>query len=181
MHSSHVSTMTATERPTAAELVKEHQGGVWRYLRYLGCTEAEADDLTQETFLAVIKKPFDYQGPAETAGYLRTVARRKFLMVLRQHPRGATAEQLETAESVWIETVGSESVSGWGDDYLDALEECLEQLEGRAKTVIDGRYRDDQSREALAAALGMTEDGVKTLLRRTRDVLRKCVEKKLKE
>lgn len=167
------------ERPTAAELVTEHQAGVWRYLRYLGAGEALADDLTQETFLAVLRKPFDYQGPAETAAYLRTVARRQFLLAIRKERRGTTPEQLETAESVWVESVG-DSVTGFGGDYLDALASCLEQLDGKAKAVIDGRYRDDQSRAALATSLGLTEDGVKTLLRRTRDVLRKCVEKKIK-
>ena len=35
-----------------AELVREHQADVWRYLRYLGADGHDADDLTQETFLA---------------------------------------------------------------------------------------------------------------------------------
>src|SRR5205814_2278469 len=148
------------ERPSAAELVQEHQGGVWRYLRYLGASEALADDLTQETFLAVLRKPFEYQGPAETAGYLRTVARRQFLLAIRKDRRGITPEQLETAESVWLETVG-DGPAGWGDEYLDALADCLEQLDGRAKAAVDGRYRLDQSRADLAATLGLTEDGVK--------------------
>ena len=168
--------MTALERPTAAELVKQHQSGVWRYLRYLGCGESQADDLTQETFLVLLRRPFEYLGPAETAGYLRTVARRQFLLALRQERRGTPVADLDLAESVWAESLGS----GTTDDYLDALETCLEQLEGRAKAVIDGRYRDNASREALAASLGLTEEGVKTLLRRTRDVLRKCVENRVK-
>ncbi|HEX7449919.1 MAG TPA: sigma factor, partial [Pirellulales bacterium] len=59
----------------AARLIEEHQAGVWRYLRVLGCNAAEAEDLTQDTFLAVLEKPFhDYQRAA-TAAYLRQVAR----------------------------------------------------------------------------------------------------------
>ena len=41
-----------------ARLVREHQAGVWRYLRVLGCPATEAEDLTQETFLAVLTRPF---------------------------------------------------------------------------------------------------------------------------
>ncbi len=36
-----------------AGLVRTHQVGVWRYVRFLGAEAAEADDLTQETFLAL--------------------------------------------------------------------------------------------------------------------------------
>lgn len=169
--------MTALERPTAAELVKRHQAGVWRYLRYLGCTESQADDLTQETFLVVLRKPLNYQGEPETAAYLRTVARRQLLMAIRKERRGPTVQELETAESVWADSLGDRS----DDDYLDALEACLEQLDGRAKAVIDHRYRNGQSRGSIAEALGLTEEGVKTLLRRTRDVLRRCVEKRLRD
>jgi hypothetical protein len=80
--------MTLPERLSDAELVRKHQAGVWRYLRFLGCDEARADDLTQETFLAVLKGSFQQRGEAETAAYLRTVARSRFLMA-PPHPRSA--------------------------------------------------------------------------------------------
>ena len=64
--------------------------------------------------------------------------------------------------------------------YLDALRDCLEQLEGRSRAAIDLQYREHASREAIATRLEMQPDGVKTLLRRTRHVLRECVERKLK-
>ena len=56
-----------------AQIVKEHQAGVWRYLRALGCDSQQADDFTQETFLKVLTKPFDDYNPAATAAYLRRV------------------------------------------------------------------------------------------------------------
>ena len=40
----------------AAQLIREHQAGVWRYLRVLGCSRELAEDLTQETFLAVLEQ-----------------------------------------------------------------------------------------------------------------------------
>ena len=58
-----------------AALVDQHQADVWRYLRYLGAEASDADDLTQETFLAVSRSKFEQRTPAETAGYLRTAAR----------------------------------------------------------------------------------------------------------
>ena len=56
------------------KLVETYQAGIWRYLRALGCSVAEADDLTQETFLAVFQRPFDDFDPRATGAYLRRVA-----------------------------------------------------------------------------------------------------------
>ncbi len=169
-----VTTATVNERLTDAELVRRFQADIWRYLRFLGCAESEADDLTQETFLAVIRKPFEYRGDAEAAGYLRKVARNQLLMTARRSRRGPTVQELETAESVWSRSVGEST-----DDFLDALDECLEQLDGRPKQVVMMHYREGESRKSIASSLGMTADGVKTLLRRTRDVLRRCVKRRL--
>jgi len=170
-----VSTAIVRERIDAADLVREHQADVWRYLRFLGCDESQADDLTQETFLAVLRKPFEDRGRIQAAAYLRTVARRQLLMAVRKMRSGPSVEDLETAEDVWADQVGDAD----GNAYLDALSDCLKELEGRPKVVTDMFYRESCSRAEIATALGMTEDGVKTLLRRTRDVLRRCVERRL--
>jgi RNA polymerase sigma-70 factor (ECF subfamily) len=170
-----VATVTVTERPTtAADLIRTHQAGIWRYLRYLGCDPSLADDLTQETFLAVIRKPFEQRSDAETAAYLRTVARHNFLRSVEKSRRWPTLEDLNVAETIWADTHAD-----GGNEYLDALEDCLAEVNGRARTAIQRRYRDGCSRAEIAGELKMTEDGVKTLLRRTRHSLRRCVEGKL--
>jgi RNA polymerase sigma-70 factor (ECF subfamily) len=157
-------------------LVQRHQAAVWRYLRYLGCTDAQADDLAQETFLAVLERPFEQRCDAATAAYLRMVARNRFLAVIRKEKNGPTAADVELAEEVWSLTAAAGT-----DDYLDSLEDCLTELTDRARRAIELRYRDDRSRRDIAAALEMTEDGVKTLLRRTRETLRECVERKVNQ
>jgi RNA polymerase sigma-70 factor, ECF subfamily len=179
-----MATATMSQPGNLAELVRLHQAGVWRYLRFLGCDESQADDLTQETFLAVHRRPFDERGDAATAAYLRTVARNQFLMSVRRDRRRPDASGLlveldpadaDLAETVWATFAGDDG----GETWLDALRGCVEELNGRARQAIDLHYRDDQSRARIAAELDMTEDGVKSLLRRTREVLRKCVEGKM--
>jgi RNA polymerase sigma-70 factor, ECF subfamily len=159
-----------------AALVERHQTGVWRYLRYLGADTAEADDLTQETFLAVARGGFVERAERQTAGYLRTVARNQLLALRRRQDRELATMDLEAADSVWAAVAGPDgSLSGW----LDALRECVDGLEGRARQAIDLHYHDHASREAIATQLDMQPDGVKTLLRRTRQILRECIERKL--
>jgi RNA polymerase sigma-70 factor (ECF subfamily) len=169
---------TATlERPmTPVELVQAHQAEIWRYLRFLGCDPSRADDLAQEVFVAVLAKPPEQRSAGETRAYLRTIARHKFLMLVRRRERPAKEVELEAAEAVWAEVNPSDG----GHAYLEALGDCLEKLQGKAKQVVDMYYRKHHGRAEIAARLDMTADGVKSLLRRTRDILRRCVEKKVK-
>lgn len=159
-----------------AALVRTHQAEVWRYLRYLGADATEADDLTQETFLVIARSALVEESPQQTAGYLRTTARRQLLMLRRKQKRRCETENLEAAESVWAASFTS---NPW-DDHVEAARGCVEKLEGRVRRAIDLSYRESQSREAIAEALGLTADGVKTLLRRTREKLRACIEAALR-
>lgn len=158
------------------QLVHRHQETVWRYVRYLGAESSEADDLVQETFLALARSDFEQHSPAQTVGYLRSVARNQLLMLRRRQRRDAALTSLEEADAVWVEMVGETSAG----PYLDALAECVETLDGRARQAIHLHYRDQAGREEIARQLDMKPEGVKTLLRRTRDTLRGCVERRLK-
>ena len=84
-----------------ASLINSHQAGVWRYLRVLGCSAAEADDLTQETFLAVWQRPFQQYSAAATSAYLRTVARNLFLTARRRGSKQVPLGELEELEAAW--------------------------------------------------------------------------------
>jgi RNA polymerase sigma-70 factor (ECF subfamily) len=166
-----------TVRPIdLAGLVHQHQAGIWRYLRYLGADSTEAADLTQETFLAFARAKFAERNGPQTSSYLRTVARNQLLSLRRRQNREIGTVELAAADGVWAAAAGP---SGDLAHYLDALRECVEQLDGRCRQAIDLHYRDGIGREAIAAQLDMKPEGVKTLLRRTRQVLRECVERKL--
>jgi RNA polymerase sigma-70 factor (ECF subfamily) len=159
-----------------ATMVQTHQAGVWRYLRYLGAVAEEADDLTQETFLALVRSDFVERDACQTASYLRTVARNQLLALRRRQRRDVNTVDLEAADRVWAASVGQD---GSQNEYLAAVRECAEQLVGRPREAIELHYRGGASREAIAERLEMKPDGVKTLLRRTRDLLRECVERKV--
>lgn len=161
-------------------LVRQRQAEVWRYLRYLGADAAEADDLTQETFLAVARSHFVEESEPQTAGYLRTVARRQLLMLRRTQSRRITTVELEAAETVWADAMWSNRKhTDQYDDHVEAARGCVEKLDGRPRKVVRLSYEEGLGREAIAERLEMTADGVKTLLRRTRAKLRECIEKTL--
>ena len=98
------STVTSTDvRSTGlepAELVDRHQDGLWRYMRVLGCDPHEASDLTQETFLTVLQKPFRQYNDAATAGYLRRVAYNLFITAKRRSGKVISVEDLDQVVAI---------------------------------------------------------------------------------
>jgi RNA polymerase sigma-70 factor (ECF subfamily) len=159
-----------------ANLVREHQADVWRYLRYLGAAADDADDLTQETFLAIARSPLEQRSRGETAAYLRTAARNQLLMLRRKQGRQICTVELTSAEQVWAEAIST----GDSSEFIESLNRCYDALVGRAREAVDRFYREGETREQLAARFGISTDGVKTLLRRTRAGLRDCIERRLK-
>ncbi|RIK62769.1 MAG: sigma-70 family RNA polymerase sigma factor [Planctomycetota bacterium] len=166
--------MAAEPKLELERLVEAHQRGVWRYLRFLGAGESEADDLTQETFLEVWRKPFEQQTPQATAAYLRCVAKNRFLMFIRARGRRPAVIDLEQAEHDFAQFARDDG----GDSQVDALTDCMGRLDGRARQAVDLFYRDGHSRQQAAQLMHMKEEGFKTLLRRVKELLRECMERR---
>jgi len=171
-----MTTVADAEAVDLAELARSHRLAVWRYLRYLGCDDTAADDLAQETFLAVTRRPPEGVAARAWPSYLRTDGAEPVPGLDPQGTARAGVADLDLADEVWREFAGDDG----GNARIEALRGCVEQLTGRAREAIDLHYREAASRLTIAERLEMTADGVKTLLRRTRDVLRQCVERKLK-
>ncbi len=159
-----------------AWLVEQYQTGVWRYLRALGCDPSQADDFTQETFLIVLQRPFEMISPAATAAYLRKVARNLFVTATRRAGRVSAVENVQELDRTWNRWVTDDSA----DHLLDALRECLGGLTDRARSALEQRFRDRQSRSAIADSLNITEHGAKNLMQRAKKQLRHCIESKVK-
>lgn len=158
-----------------ARLINDHQAGVWRYLRALGCEAALADDLTQETFLAVLQRPIQDLGPHAVAAYLRRIAFNLHITHHRRSGKVTAVENLEELDAAWTRLAPDDN----GELLIEALRECLQGLSDRARRALDMRFRDRQSREQIATILAITEHGAKNLMQRAKQQLRACVEKKL--
>jgi len=166
-----VTPLRSIAQDDVVRLVQAHQREVWRYLRFLGASTELADDLTQDTFLQLLRAPFAERDPAATAGWLRTVARNLYVKSFRRPPF-ASAE-LDAMEASWGTFAGDDG----GEGSLARLRHCVQQLAGRARDVVRLHYEERRSRADIGARLGIGEDGVKSLLRRTRAALRACIER----
>jgi len=174
-------------RDNLVSLVRSHQAQVYRYLRYLGAAHEVAEDLAQETFVVALSKGMqDKQeklgpgAPSDWPAWLRGVSRNLFLSYCRRarcSPVFAAGPALDQAEAVWTAQFrGSDDGSG----HLGALRQCLELLSPRDREIIDMQYAQKKSRAEIAASHGLSEDGVKTLMRRLRGALARCIQVRLK-
>jgi RNA polymerase sigma-70 factor, ECF subfamily len=158
-------------------LVKEHQQALLRYLRFLGCDENLACDLAQESFIALIEADFEIREAKATSAYLRTTARNFYFMWLRKTRREVRLPEEDVLEAAWHENEGDDE----GARYKQALSNCLQQLTQRAQLALKLRYGESASREEISCAVGLEEEGTKTLLRRAKDKLRDCIRKQVGE
>ena len=153
-------------------LIEQHQAGIWRYLRVLGCEASLAEDLTQETFLAVLRKPFEIYSDAATAAYLRRVAYNLFITQRRRARKETLVENMDELNITWEQWAGQDN----GDQLMEKLKECLELLSERARGALEMRFRQRLRRIQIARSLEITEHGAKNLMQRAKKQLRQCVE-----
>lgn len=158
-----------------ASLISLHQSMVWRYLRALGAERELADDLTQETFLEIIRRPLEQISDAATAGYLRRVAHNLFISRRRREGRMVVTDNAQHMETAWTKWAGFDG----GERALEALADCFAQLTERAQAALKLRFDQNASRQTIADALGVGEHGAKNMMQRAKGMLKECVELRL--
>ncbi|MFN3243382.1 MAG: RNA polymerase sigma factor [Planctomycetota bacterium] len=158
---------------SARAFVDRHLRPVWRYLRMHGATPHEADDLAQETFVTALQKGALDLEPAAAWTFLRRSARFAWLHHVRDRQRDPAL--MDEVDALWDRDAERDG----GDGLVDALAVCMQRLDGRARRAIELSYGigadDAQDRDAVARALDLQPNGLKTLLQRTRKLLRDCI------
>jgi RNA polymerase sigma-70 factor (ECF subfamily) len=157
------------------QIVVQHQAMVWRYLRALGADAALADDLTQDTFLEILRHPLEQYSDSATASYLRRVAHNLFISRRRRDARMLVTQHAEEFETAWIRWAGFDS----GNQLLDALKDCFSRLTERAQLALRLRFDREATRQGIAEQLGISEHGAKNLMQRAKAQLRECLEKRI--
>ena len=170
--------MRATAAPSAepgepddstVAFVREHQGGLWRYVRLLGASTHDAEDLVQETFVALLRRN---ERPTAPTALLRTIARGLWIDRHRWLARRRAVEIATEVDAL----LAPEASDPHLDEWLQALAHCRERLAERSRMALDLAYRDGRDRNAIAAALGIAANTVRNLLATTRRVLANCIE-----
>lgn len=150
--------------------LEEQRRCVWRYLRFVGCPRDAVDDLVQEVLLAGCRAWPDGGMPTP---WLLATARNQLRKLWRARGRSRELVDVDRLDRMWREHVEQD-----GEPTLRALRACLGALPARSRQVLELRYRDGLGRDAIAARLGLAAEGVKSLLVRVREALRRCIQRR---
>ncbi|RMD77293.1 MAG: sigma-70 family RNA polymerase sigma factor [Lentisphaerae bacterium] len=164
------------------KLIQLHQHELYAYVRYLGASPDISFEIIQEALIAAYRSK--NAPPADNSrrcrAWLRGIARNCFLKWCRRkrYERRMLSEiTWMQAEEFWQQHI--DHTAGNYSNYLTALQQCRDVLPQREQLVIELRYRQRLSRQAMAKRLGLSPDGVKSLLRRIRNRLRICIRSRL--
>jgi RNA polymerase sigma-70 factor (ECF subfamily) len=162
----------AAAEPTPVDDVAPHRTAIWRYLRMLGASADEADDLAQETMLVGCNEAPADAGLARP--FLRGVARNLWLRSRRWWRRRREREIAVAVDELWLATVEADG----GEELIERLRHCLQRLQPRSREALDLHYRSGLGWQAVSARIGLRPNGTKTLVQRARQALRTCIERR---
>ena len=159
-------------RTTAFDsLVKAHQRGVFYLVRRYVRVDADAADVTQQTFVRAFRALAQYRGDATPRSWLYRIAINCALSWLRDHKRESASEI--TDNMLVVDATGA-------SDLVEAqrkavLRAAIAQLPPKQRQIVELRVFDDLSFREVAQLAECNENTAKVnfhhALRRLRDLL----------
>ncbi len=164
----------------AITLLMENRDALFAFI--LACVRnyADADDILQNVSVVIIEAAEVPKEPSQFLAWSREIARRRILEHFRASKRVLPVDP-QTIERMMeaAERVDSKHSS---QAQRTALIECIEKLSPENQQILTARYSDsgESNTEALSKRFGRSEQGVVSLLYRTRQRLRDCVKRRLR-
>jgi RNA polymerase sigma-70 factor (ECF subfamily) len=134
-----------------------------------------AEDVIQETFVAVTARADGYDPGKSFTEWLFVVARDK----LRELGGKASAEARPFADEVLDVLTASHKGVSLSPEHMQFVDECIERLAPQARRIIALRYQSSMKPRQVAKAIGWTAASVRVALSRARTAIRECVERKV--
>jgi len=154
------------ERPAFDELIERWHGPIWTYLRRTAGDAQVASDLSQDTWLRVLRGIHRLRDGSKLRGWLFGIARRALMDRLRDKYATPHTDVIDLADLARDETAPDL------DDDLAAMEYELAQLPVVERDVLTLFYLRDLSLADVADVLAVPVGTVKSRLFRARRLLR---------
>lgn len=162
------------------QLFIQHERGLRSYLRSMGLSWADADDVVQTVSLIAWKKWDQFEKGTSFGAWLRVIARFEALKFRRTMARdrltfhGDLMELLADVADESETTVSPES-------YRNALRICMETLPDKSRILIDAAYYGERTIKEVAGSVGKSATAVYKALNRIRIQLAGCIEQRLQQ
>jgi len=149
------------------ELCTRHFAEIYRFFEHK--LPGEADDLTQQTFLACVKARDQFRGQSTFRTYLFSIARNELYMRLRKLPK---FEQVDLEVSALDELVSSPSKQFGKNQELAKIRAALQKLPVEQQVLLEFHYWHDLDAAALAQMFETSPATIRVRLLRARRALK---------
>lgn len=165
------------------EIVSRHERRIYSVVMGILHQHQDAENVVQETFLAVLEHMSDFRGESSVATWVLRIATNQALKVLRKR-RGLPTVPLEMApdqQDSYAALPHPDFIAHWRDNPEDLatraevrrlLDEALAELDEKYRLVFLLRDVEELSTRETAEVLGLSEANVKVRLLRARLFLR---------
>ncbi len=160
--------------PTWDEVVREHADRVYRLAYRLSGNRADAEDLTQETFVRVFKSLAEYT-PGTFEGWLHRITTNLFLDMVRRRQRiRFDALPDDAGDRLASNTASPEQA--FAEAHLDPeVQQALDALPADFRAAVVLCDLEGLSYEEIAATLGIKVGTVRSRIHRGRVLLREAL------
>ena len=146
------------------------------YVRSVVRNHHDAEDVIQSTVSRIAKRFDDYDPSKPFVAWALGFARYTVMEYRTKNHR----KPLLLAEDALDALAGAiEAEAGHVDERYQALEHCIERLSDKQRSVLTQRYREDKTRQQIAAQFDVKENTISVMLRRIRHALADCVTQRL--
>lgn len=163
----------AGDEAALSALYSRHAKPVYRVLRGLTRSEADAEELLQDVFIKAFASLHRYQ-PQESArfvSWLMTIARNS---VFNQRRKLGRLEPLTPQHLAGLEQ--PDTTAGSTQDLRSALLSILAELPERDRWIITLRYGGELTADEVAAQCGVTAENIRKVTQRQRAYLKARLE-----
>jgi RNA polymerase sigma-70 factor (ECF subfamily) len=178
-----ITQVLAGDRDSYAAVILAHQDMLVGYASFLVPDRESAEELAHRTFIRAWERLTEYDTQRDFAIWLRAICRSLALGELTRRKRELhnLGNAREFLRHQVLAAAGEELEELAAGDHLQALLQCLGELDELPRHLLESRYRDGHAVAEVARQLGRSVTWVTTTLSRLRGRLRECVEQRLRQ
>ena len=173
------------DNEAVSEIVDQYSDRLFNLLFRLLRNKEEAEDALQETFITMIQKISTFGGQSQLYTWLYRIATNIALMKLRSRKK---EHDIEIDENILSDSVHSGSIISFSSnpekefsrkEIKSALDHAIEELPAIYRSAFILKDIEQLSIREISEILGISEDNVKTRIRRARIFLRNTLSEEL--
>ena len=183
--------LIAAERTAFETVYRRHNGSMVRVASAILRNRASAEEIAQETWMAVLRKIGGFEGRSSLAGWIFTILTNKAKTRAKRDGRSVSLDTSATDDSIddafdgrgrwkdmpelWDEITPDRVVNG--RQILSHVSDAIEQLPPAQRAVLILRGQQELDAAEVCDILGLTEGNVRVLLHRARLSLRQALDR----